>query len=214
MGEPRVDRRHDDGYTLIELTISMFVFSILAAVVLTSLIGLSRATSDAQARSTSASGIVSVTQNLDRQVRYADSINLPGAGTAGRRYIEFRTPASSTVDNLAQCTQWRFLPAEGRIESRTWREGTAPTASWSTRMTEVVNRAVTTYPFQMVPANPSGSLVQRLRITIEAGSARTGSESSLAFVARNSSVLSPSNIDANADGRSDSPVCNPTGYRP
>jgi len=206
--------RHDDGYTLIELTISMFVFSILAAVVLSALIGLSRATSDAQARSVSASGIVSVTQSLDRQVRYADSVNYPGEGTASRRYIEFRTPAASSPTGFTQCTQWRFLPADRRIETRTWQDGTAPTASWSTRMTEVVARAGVTYPFEMLPASPSGSLVQRLRITIEAGSARTGSESSLAFVARNSSVQSPSNIDANVDGSSDSPICNPTGFRP
>jgi prepilin-type N-terminal cleavage/methylation domain-containing protein len=214
MVESRIESRGDRGYTLIELTISMFVFSILAAVVLTALIGLSRATSDAQARSISASGIVSVTQGLDRQVRYADSINYPGTGTLGRKYIEFRTPAASSATGFTQCTQWRFWPAEGRIETRTWRDGTTPPTAWATRMTEVIDRNVATYPFEMIPANPSGSLAQRLRITIEAGSARTGSESSLAFVARNSSVQSPSNVDANLDGSSDSPICNPTGYRP
>lgn len=214
MGESRVVHHADRGYTLIELTISMFVFTILAAVVLTALIGLSRATGDAQARSISASGIVAVTQSLDRQVRYADSINFPGTGTAGRKYIEFRTPAASSSTGYTVCTQWRYLPAEARIETRSWKDGTVPGTSWATRMTDVVDRSLATYPFEMIPANPSGSLSQRLRITIAAGSARTGSESSLAFVARNSSVQSPSNIDANLDGTSDSPVCNPTGYRP
>lgn len=212
----RVPARPDDrGYTLVELSVSMFIFSILGAVVLTALIGLSRSTSDAQERSLSASSIVSVTQSLDRQVRYADSINYPGTGTADRRYIEFRTPAASSPTGATQCTQWRYLPAEGRLESRTWRDGVAPTLPpFTTRMTGIERRAGTDYPFEMVPATPSGSLVQRLRITIEAGSPRTGSESSLAFVARNSSVQSPSNVDANGDGRSDTPICNPTGYRP
>lgn len=206
----------DAGLTLVELVVAMFVFSIVSAVFLTSVIGLIRATSDAEARSRSATGIVLITQQLDRQVRYADSINFPGVGPSGARYIEFRTPAASSRTGVTECTQWRFLPDEGRIESRTWADAASPTLpAFTTRMTEVVDEGGLTYPFRMIPASPTDSLSQRLQITIVAGSERTGSRSELAFVARNSSVLSPGNRDANSDGVSDAPfVCRPAGSRP
>ncbi len=211
---PRVSS--DRGLTLIELLVAMFVFSVVAAVFLTAATGLLRTTTDAESRSRTASAVVTVTLLLDRQVRYADSINLPGTGSGGARYIEFRTPASSSLSGFAECTQWRFLPTEGRIESRSWRDSATPTLpTFTTRMTEVVDRGGVTYPFRMIPANPTDSLAQRLEFTVEAGSERTGSETQLAYVARNSTVLSPGNLDANNDGQSDPPfVCRPTGARP
>jgi len=53
-------------------------------------------------------------------------------------------------------------------------------------------------------------------LTLQAGDPVIGGETSIdaVFVARNSSLLSPSNIDVNNDGNSDNPVCRPTGSRP
>lgn len=207
---------HDRGFSLIELVVAVFIFSVVAAVFLTSAIGMLRAATDAESRSRTASSVIIITQLLDRQVRYADSINFPGTGASGARYIEFRTPASSSLSGFAECTQWRFLPAEGRIESRSWRDSATPTLpTFATRMTEVMDQGGANYPFRMLPVSPSGSLAQRLEFTIEAGSERTGSATQVAYVARNSSVLSPGNRDANNDGQSDPPfVCRPTGSRP
>ena len=206
----------DAGFSLIELVVAMFVFSVVAAVFLTSAIGMLRVTADAESRSRTASSIVTVTQLLDRQVRYADSINFPGTGTNNARYIEFRTPAGSSLSGFAECTQWRYLPAQARIESRTWRDSATPTLpAFTTRMTEVIDQGGVGYPFQLIPANPTESLAQRVQFTVTAGSVRTGSNSQLAFVARNSSVLSAGNRDVNNDGQSDPPfVCRPTGARP
>jgi len=206
----------DAGFSLVELVVALFVFSVVAAVFLTSSIGMLRATTDAASRTRSASAIVTVTQLLDRQVRYADSINFPGTGASGARYIEFRTPAGSSLSGFTECVQWRFLPGEGRIESRTWRDSVAPALpAFTTRMTEVIDQGTVGYPFTMMAASPADSLKQRVQFTVQAGSERTGSNSQLAFVARNSSVLSPGNRDVNNDGQSDPPfVCRPTGARP
>ncbi len=151
-------------------------------------IGLLRTTADAESRSRTASAIVTVTQLLDRQARYADSINFPGTGASGARYIE----------------------------SRSWLDSGSPTLpAFATRMTEVVDQGGVTYSFCMIPADPTDVRAQRVQFTVEAGSTRTGSETQLAFVARNSGVLSPGNFDADNDGQSDPPfVCRPTGARP
>jgi len=68
----------------------------------------------------------------------------------------------------------------------------------------------------MIAAAPGESTQQQLRLTLESGDAAIGGETSIdsVFVARNSSVLSPSNVDVNNDGNSDNPVCRPTGSRP
>lgn len=204
------------GFSLVELLVAVFIFGVVATVFLTSAIGLLRAATQADSRTRTASSIVTITQLLDRQVRYADSINFPGTGLSGARYIEMRTPATSSASGFAECTQWRFLPAEGRIESRTWRDSPSPTLpDFTTRMTQIVDEGGVRYPFRLIPASPTGSLFQRFEFTVTAGSEGALSRSQLAFVARNSSVLSAGNRDSNNDGQSDPPfVCRPTGSRP
>lgn len=204
------------GFSLVELVVAVFIFGVVSTVFLTSAIGLLRATTAAESRTRTASSIVTITQLLDRQVRYADSINLPGTGLSGARYIEMRTPATSSASGFTECTQWRFLPDEGRIESRTWRDTANPSLpDFTTRMTQVVDEGGVRYPFRLIPASPTASLFQRLEFTVQAGSEGAFSRTQLAFVARNSSVLSPGNRDSNNDGVSDPPfVCRPTGSRP
>ena len=205
------------GYTLIELSAAMGVFTIFIAIFLTAVVGISRGTSTARNTAESSSGALIVFQNLDRQVRYADAINFPGLGPSGARYIEFRTPAANSVSGLATCSQWRYIPADGRVESRRWenRLGVA-LPEWSNKVTGITDLGGVGYPFSLIPAAAGGSAFQQVRLTLQAGDPVIGGETSIdgVFVARNSSLLSPSNIDVNNDGNSDNPVCRPTGSRP
>jgi len=209
--------RRQAGFSLLELTAAMGIFSIFILVFIAAVVGVSRGTTTARNTAQSSSGALIVFQNLDRQVRYADSINFPGAGPSGARYIEFRTPAANSASGVATCTQWRFVPGEQRVESRRWQDITGPTLpSWSTKVGGITDLGGVGYPFSVIPASAVGSTQQQLRLTLEAGDATIGGETSIdsVFVARNSSLQSPSNVDNNNDGNSDTPVCNPTGSRP
>lgn len=205
------------GHTLVELSAAMGIFSIFIVIFLTAVVGISRGTTVARNTAVSASGALIVFQNLDRQVRYADSINFPGVGASGARYIEFRTPAANAVNAIATCTQWRYVPGDRRVESRRWDNVNGVTLPvWTNKVNGITDRGGVGYPFSLIPAAPGVSTLQQLRLTMESGDPALGGATSIdtVFVARNSSLLSPSNVDVNNDGNSDNPVCRPTGSRP
>lgn len=209
-------RRRDDGFTLIELMIALGIFSIFLVVVLSSVISITRASTRVQVTAVSSSAELAVFQRLDHQIRYSDSINFPGIGSpSGNMYIEFRTPAESTTSGVTLCTQWRFVPATRVLQSRNWNDvvGAVPGA-WETDLTNVANDGGPYYPFRLWPATNAGSQMQQLTLSLDTGNSSVkGAAITTTFVARNSSIQSPSNTDDLVDGKSDSAIC-PAGSRP
>lgn len=200
-------RGQDSGFTLIELLVAMTLFAIFIGVFVTSVVALIRGTSQVQITAETSSKALLVFQNVDRQVRYADAINAPGDGISGARYIEYRLPGESTVSGVTTCYQWRFVPDTGQLQSRTWKDVTGATPDpWSTRLTSAVAPAVVDpdYPFELIPASPTGSAKQQFVLTINAGNPGYDAKADVTstFVARNSSIASPSS------------VCLTTGSRP
>ncbi len=214
---PIASRPRESGYTLLELSAAMGIFTIFVVIFIGAVVGLSRGTTTARLTAEGSSSALIVFQNLDRQVRYADSVNFPGAGPSGARYIEFRTPAANSPTGVALCTQWRYVPADRRVESRTWQNiGGVALPPWSNKVNGIADLGGVTYPFQMIPTSPAGASKQQVRLRLESGDPVVGGETSIntVFLARNSSIQSPSNLDVNNDGNSDTPVCRPVGSRP
>lgn len=207
----------DRGFTLTEVLIAMMVFSLIIALSAVAVTQLARAATDASVRSQSSTNVLLAFQTLDRQVRYSSAINYPGVGTGGASYVEFRTLAASSPTGQDLCTQWRYLPTTGILQMRQWRDTPSPALpAWTTKASLVATPASTTYPFQLYPATASGNTTQSLHLVLEAGGARAEgrTEVDTILVARNSSLASASNPDANGDGQSDTPVCRPVGSRP
>jgi len=213
-----VDLRSDEsGFTLVELIVAMTIFAIFLSMLVASVIGITRASSRTQLLTQSSSAVLAVFQNLDRQIRYANAINFPGVGPSGARYIEFRTGADSSPSGVTTCTQWRINPATKSIQSRTWQDVTGAVASgWSTKITTVVDLGGANYPFKMIPAAVNGSAMQQLVLSVSSGTdlITPGAAISSTFVARNSSIQSPSNPNVIVAGTSDTPVCLASGSRP
>ena len=205
--KPRKQRDGEGGFTLIELVVAMGLFTIFVALFLTAVVALIRGSGQAQVTAETSSQALLVFQSIDRQVRYADAINAPGNGTSGARYIEYRIPGESAPSGVDTCHQWRFVPSSGRIQTRQWSDVTGHTpGAWSTKLT-TANAPVPAnpnYPFALIPATPSGSAKQQFALTINAGSPtyKAKADVTSVFVARNSSISSPSN------------VCLTTGSRP
>ena len=207
------DPNQNAGLTLVELLVSMLVFAIFITILLSSILGITRASTQAQVISRAASGALIVFQNFDHEIRYADAINYPGSTASGRRYVEFRTPASSSIDNVTKCNQWRFSPSTGLLESRTWVDTIVPTPTpWVTRLSVVFDDGAN-YPFT-VQAAGVGSSMQQLTLSIDAGNAvQRGSAITTNFVARNSGIGSDSNANVLSAGASGARVCT-TADRP
>lgn len=197
--------RGDRGTTLIEMLFSIFLFSIFVAIFLAAVVQITRSTSDSVSRSSSSSSVLVSFQDLDRSVRWADSINPPGvSGT--NTYVEFHTAAVSSVTGVETCSQWRYVSADGIIQERSWNAATGVAITgWATRSTNIQRPtgASATYPFEFSPVS-ANSPMQKLTLTLVAGRATDNSRTRITttYLARNSS------------SRSVNPICNPTGYRP
>lgn len=216
---PDSARARDEGYTIIEVIVSIGIFTLFIAMMLTTIVAISQSATRTQLVGESTNGAITVFGALDRQARYSDSINYPGTNY-GKRWVEFRTPAESTKDRITMCTQWMYDPAAAVLKSRTWND-TAGSAvkPWVVRLTNVINDGPgpgSTYPFTLVPAGDNGSSLQQLVVALHAGNkARNeGAQFTSSFVARNSSIKSPSNVDNNNDKSSDTPVCTRSGSLP
>ena len=212
----------DAGFTLLELIVAIGLFSVFVAIFITSVTGLAAAVTKTKVTSESASTNQVVIGMLSRQVPYAEAINRPGPGLADptMRYIEFQQPRSATADLLRACIQWRYVPDEQILQSRTWSltaGGSAiNTTGWATRATDVIDLGALTTPFAMLPADPGAGLFrQQLVVTLASGVSGTEVTSTATrLVARNSSASSVTNLDANLDGQSDTMVCMQAGGRP
>lgn len=211
---PKAD---ESGFTLIELLVSMVIFAVFLAILVGSIVGITRASSRTQLLAQTSSSILAAFQTLDRQIRYANAINFPGTGTSGARYIEFRTGADSSSTGTVMCTQYRYVVTGRTLQSRQWQDvlGSTPTA-WATKITSVIDLGGSNYPFTMIPASIGGSTMQQLVLTVSSGTdiVTPGAAIATTFVARNSSITSPSNSSSVTANVSDTPVCLATGGRP
>ncbi|WP_407343033.1 type II secretion system protein J [Pengzhenrongella phosphoraccumulans] len=211
-------RQDESGFSLLELLVAMGIFTVVCAVFLAGMVTMTRETVRTQVTVDAADSVRRVFQRLDKQVRYSDAINLPGASASGTEYVEFRTPATVSAAGVTMCTQWRWDPATALVESRVWAESAPSLPGWIVVATSVVapDPAVPGYhPFSVVrasPEHPRQSLKLDLLLKSDASAGQVSSAST--FVARNSSVESSGNADTNGDGISDLPACWRAGVRP
>lgn len=201
-----VDER-DAGVTLVEQLVAMSIFLVVAAVFMTGLVSMTTSTSRTQNTADSGDAVRAAFLSMDRQVRYADAVNRPGRGASGDWYVEFRTPVTTAAAS-ATCTQWRYDTTGGQLLMRTWNDDSTPGGSWTFLAT--VTKAPAAPPFTTSPATatqPFQRLAVDLRSGRGSGASAGGAQVQTSFTARNSSAASPSNRDADGDGRSDTPVC-------
>jgi prepilin-type N-terminal cleavage/methylation domain-containing protein len=210
LGQSEPHRDRESGFSLVELLVAMAIFTVFLVIVLTSVASISRSEVRTQLVGQSTNSTLVFFGNMDRQVRYSDSINFPGVGASGDKYVEFRVPAASTAGGLvAICYQWRFSVSNLRLESRQWDEGNPSSATaWSVKLTDMADDGVATHPFQLVAANISDTPRQQLLLSLNTGAdaQNAGASMSTTFIARNTSIKSRSNDPA-------TPVCTFSGYR-
>lgn len=212
----------DEGLTLIELLVAMGIFTVVLAVFMSGVVAMTSSTVRAQDVTDSGDSLRRAFQTLDKQIRYASSINSAGTGASGAHYVEFLTTAVPAGE-APVCTQWRFSPSARELAYRTWRD--SPSASrtdWRVVSHDVRNAtsgADARPPFRLDFARDA-RVRQQLVVSLDVGrgeagaDALTGADVETVFVARNSSFESPSNADATVDGISDTFVCTNLLERP
>lgn len=108
----------DAGVTLIEVMVSATLVAVVTAMFTTGLLDIYRSTLRTEAASSAQSQLSTAFLRLDRQVRYAAQVTVPGPGPAGQSRVEFLT----THTGAAVCTQLQVVAGTngGRLQSRTW----------------------------------------------------------------------------------------------
>lgn len=150
----------EDGFTLIELLVSIALLSVVISVFLGATNAMFTTLRKQQGLADAADSNRRAFLLLDRQVRYASGINLPGLGADGNYYVDFQGLNTSSSPT---CYQWRLAPATDLLQWRSWSATAATVAPppWLTVATGEVNSVSSTpgvpNPFTLTTTAPDGT---------------------------------------------------------
>ena len=109
----RSRQRSDEGMTLVELLISMAIFSLALSMVYTVLITVQRQTKDSTSRADAVGDARLALQQIDRQVRSGNVLFDPAAETLP---LSMRVYTQANGDQ--RCVQWQVV--NGTLRTRSW----------------------------------------------------------------------------------------------
>ena len=179
-----LDAGPDAGFTMIEVVVSLTIMSLAMAMFTTGVLEVYRFLNRDEATSTAQSQLALTFLRLDREVRYATGISLPG--TVGPDvWVEYLTTATGT----GICTELRLRPTTRQLQHRAWPQGQLPGAAnpWHTLAFEVT----AAQPFTLLTPDTDISVQRlRLRLTASGGAGQTAATKSIdvTFAALNTSV--------------------------
>lgn len=129
---PGRDRsRDDEGFTLVEMLVSMIVFGIAIAMVYTALIKVQSYTTDVQGSADANSELRQAVAVIDRQVRSGNVLYSPANETTPSTCTPSGTDAGTCMrvytqaNGLERCVQWQVIadsahPGTQLLRSRSW----------------------------------------------------------------------------------------------
>ena len=170
-------RRRDEGWTLIELMVSMSIFIALLTIVFSLLVTMSQQTADNMSRAQQVAEVRLGLSQIDRQVRSGNVISDPGVADVNSgvpAYYSLRV--YTQTDGTNQCVQWRviFPPGQpttgGELQFRSWQTdwlSTGVVTAWRVVARDLVAPMTPTYvpPFQRSVAAAS-SIAQSVQVTL------------------------------------------------
>lgn len=190
--------RRESGYTLIEMLVAMGLMSVLIGIFMAGIVQMTKSAVRVQNVNNSTDEVRRAFDRMDRQIRYASAVNVPGQ-TGSDWYLEFLTTATGTA--TGQCTQWRLVHSTKQLQFRTWAPASSTASSWTTVASNVVNDPTTQPPFTFTAAGTTYTKEQ-VALYLKVGNGQPGgAEVSATFVARNSSTASASSVCLGTIGR-------------
>lgn len=188
--------RDDEGSTLLEVVVGMSIMSVFLAAFTGAVVTLTQTQNRAEALTSSGGDLDTAFQRVDRTVRYASAISVPGTtGPAGAWYVELL----STATGPSVCTQLRVNAGSRTLQSRTWTpNGAAYTdlsPSWRTLAGLITNGTAAvgsaTVPFALAATSDTVGFEQlTVRLDASAGNPSVPSQSRVTFTALNSADAS------------------------
>jgi prepilin-type N-terminal cleavage/methylation domain-containing protein len=173
-----VDR--EDGWSLIEVVVSMSIMGVFMAMMTTGIVQVFRAinTNDAIAAAQSQVNIAFL--KLDREIRYASDLSTEGQ-VGGDWYVEYL----STYTGTSVCSELRLHVANGQLQRRTWTQGGTVPSTWTVLASGVSGSK----PFTLRSADATFNYARlTLSLTAQAGTGTTAAskQMSVTFTALDS----------------------------
>jgi prepilin-type N-terminal cleavage/methylation domain-containing protein len=196
-------RREDNGFTLIELLVAMGIFAVLLAVMMSVIVSMNSAMVKTKGIGDAAQNGLRASQTLDKQLRYADSVNTVGHGTTNTTdwYISFEAETGLSGTSALKCYQWR-VHTGGLLQQRSWVSSPTNTSAvsttspaWQTVAAGVVNITSGVTPFTVQAQTAAGFTPVLLDLVLQGSGRPVGkAETKLTITARNSNTFSGSTV--------------------
>jgi prepilin-type N-terminal cleavage/methylation domain-containing protein len=143
----RASAESEAGFTLLEMMISVSLFAVFMAAMVPSMFELQAPTVVIEGIGNTQSHVNLAFATLDREVRYASTINQPAASPSADDdwYVEFE----STYTGTGICTQLRYQISNGELDQRTWQDNGATAtglSGWETMADGLATGADVSYP--------------------------------------------------------------------
>jgi prepilin-type N-terminal cleavage/methylation domain-containing protein len=176
----------DDGFSLIEVVVSMSIMAVFMAMMTTGIVQVYRAinSNDAIAAAQSQANIAFL--RLDREIRYASDMSTEGQ-VGSDWYVEYLT----TYTGTSVCSELRLHVANGQLQRRTWTQGGTVPTTW----TVLASGLTATRPFTFRSADATFNYPRlALSLTAKAGTGTTAAtkQMSITFTALNATSASAS----------------------
>lgn len=156
-------RRDDGGFTLVETGVAMVVLGIVLAVFVRAVGLMTSVTARVTTTGTAVTQARAATDALGRQLTTATATNTP-VYVNGNWYLEFSTDSVGAGADR-QCTQWRYRPAVGLLDYRTWSTVSLTPSAWLTVSSALANDPTTQPPFTVYPSD-SSFLLERVAVDL------------------------------------------------
>lgn len=206
----------EDGFTLVELMVSMVLLVVVSAVSIAAVNLMFKDVRLQQAQSDNLDGGRKAVAVMDRQVRYADFINPPGATADGSQWVEWR---QSSVDpsDAPTCYQWRWDKPSAQLLFRSWQQvsdaSVKNVTSWNPRATGVgpltvggVTRSIFALP---AATDPATGALKRTQLTLSFlsthGSPKFSTDTQVTLTALNTSTSGLSSAAPVCQGKARTP---------
>ena len=146
--------RGDHGVTLVEMLVTMVIFSIVLTMVYAVLITVQRQTKQTMDRADAVGEARLALQHIDRQVRSGNVLTEPVWDAAtDSYYMRIYTQANGPQ----RCVQWQVDTVDDVLRTRSWNPGDVPADDWA-----VVARHVVNSPSEPAFDRPGGPYGNRL----------------------------------------------------
>jgi prepilin-type N-terminal cleavage/methylation domain-containing protein len=186
-----VDRRDDNGYSIVELLVAMGIFAVVLSIAAAGMIGMTRNTRKVANTNDAARQLDRSIKLMGQQAPFAQDISTEWS-SGSDWYVSYDI---SDKNGTLRCYQWRLIATTDQLQYATWVASSTTAKSWRTMSTGVTNNPTSEKPF--VVTLPTGGTKYQLSVDLigtRGGNPTGKSEVQVVYVGANTTVNSATNI--------------------